>query len=63
MSAFLSPADLFSLTGYKRSADQIRWLKRNGIAHYVNKLGRPVVWKDQQSASRPVARKELGHVQ
>ncbi len=62
MSAlFLDLADLQELTGYKRRADQIRWLRCNGVPHYVNSLGRPVVTRDSLSA-RPVARFELGAV-
>lgn len=40
---FLTPDDLRILTGYRIPAYQIRWLTRNGIRHWVNRAGRPVV--------------------
>ena len=39
---FLTPADLFVLTGYKLPAKQIRWLESHGYPHDVNAAGRPV---------------------
>jgi hypothetical protein len=45
-SAFLSDEDIVILTGYKRSGDQVAWLKRNGVPHWVNAAGRPVVRAD-----------------
>ena len=52
---YLEHAELVYLTGYKRPADQIRWLKRNGVPYIVNRLGRPVVRKDMErtTARRP----------
>lgn len=57
---YLEHAELVHLTGYKRPADQIRWLKRNGVPHIVNRLGRPVVRKDMEK--RTAARPEYGPV-
>jgi cobyric acid synthase len=55
VSAFLSYTDLVVLTGYKRSADQIRWLREKGIPHTVNAKKRPVVRADlgQQAPQAP----------
>ena len=46
MSAFLSADDLVLLTGYKRPADQARWLDRNRIPFTINAKGHPVVPRD-----------------
>lgn len=59
MTAFLDAAELVTLTGYKRPADQIRWLLRNHIPHNVNRLGRPVVLRNLQSE---IPEPELGPV-
>lgn len=40
---FLTPAELAELTGYKIPAYQVRWLVRNGVRHWINRAGRPVV--------------------
>jgi len=40
---FLTPEELQILTGYKRASRQIRWLQENGIRHWVNGHGLPVV--------------------
>jgi hypothetical protein len=45
-SAFLSADDLVVLTGYKRPADQARWLEEHGIPFTINARGRPVVLRD-----------------
>jgi hypothetical protein len=42
---FLSRDEVQELTGYKRAADQIRWLARARLPHAVNAAGRPVVSK------------------
>lgn len=57
---FLEPAELVVLTGYKRPADQARWLERNRIPFTVNRLGRPVVRRDMDKS--PLAAPELGPV-
>lgn len=56
---FLNASELETLTGYKRPADQVRWLERNGVPHYVNALGRPVVRQDMRQPSNAP---QLGHV-
>ncbi len=44
MSAlFLTVDELRELTGYVQAAAQIRWLRRNGIAHTVRCDGKPRV--------------------
>ena len=40
---FLTPAELYDLTGYKRRADQLAWLKARGYKHEINALGRIIV--------------------
>lgn len=40
---FLTPEQLQELTGYVQAAAQIRWLRKNGVQHYVRADGRPVV--------------------
>jgi cobyric acid synthase len=59
LSAFLSYADLVLLTGYKRPADQIRWLRDKGIPHTVNARKRPVVRADLKP---PTQAPQLGMV-
>lgn len=61
LTMFLTPEELQQLTGYKLAAHQVRWLKANGVPHFVNALGRPVVSKDLL-AGKPVAQFELGEV-
>ncbi len=48
----LTQADLVALTGYRRGAEQVRWLTRNGIAHYVTRSGRPAVTWDAISGTQ-----------
>ena len=59
LNAFLDQDDLRTLTGYKRPADQIRWLEENGVPHMVNRLNRPVVRRDLETQ---VAEPELGPI-
>jgi hypothetical protein len=40
---FLNPDQLAELTGLRQSAAQLRWLRKNGITHYVRADGRPIV--------------------
>lgn len=41
---FLTDAELFDLTGYRRNADRCRWLDKNGWTYERNAItGRPVV--------------------
>ena len=58
-SAFLSAEDLILLTGYKRPADQARWLEDHGIPFLRNSLGKIVVKRDLEAVDR---RPELGVV-
>jgi hypothetical protein len=60
MSAFLDEADLLRLTGYKRPADQARWLEDHGIPFLRNSLGRCVVRRDLGKTALPSP--ELGPV-
>lgn len=57
---YLNAEERETLTGYKRSADQIRWLERNGVPHSVNSRGEPVVRKDMDKTT--VSEPELGPV-
>jgi hypothetical protein len=59
-SAFLDEEDLRRLTGYKRPAEQKRWLDEHGIGYAVNRLGRPVVRRDMDKSA--VTEPELGPV-
>lgn len=56
---FLDDGDLLRLTGYKRAADQVRWLEDNGIPFVVNRLGRPVV---RRNMSETLPEPELGPI-
>ena len=40
---FLTPEDLYALTDYKRSAEQLRWLRENNYAHTTGASGKPKV--------------------
>lgn len=44
-SQFLSAEDIIILTGRKNKTQQIEWLRRNGVQHYINMAGRAVVPK------------------
>ena len=59
-AAFLDDDDLRRLTGYKRPADQARWLERQGVPFTMNARGRPVVRKDMDKTA--VTAPELGAV-
>ncbi|MCE5393963.1 MAG: DUF4224 domain-containing protein [Acidithiobacillus sp.] len=43
MATFLTPEDLYNLTGLKTKPGQIRWLQERGYRHEVSAVGRPVV--------------------
>ena len=60
MNAFLDEAELVTLTGYKRPADQIRFLEDRGIPHRVNSRNKPVVLRDLSEPE--LAPLELGPV-
>lgn len=59
MNAFLDPDELRTLTGYKRAADQIRWLQYHNVPHMVNALGKPVV---RRELDRAESEPEVGNV-
>lgn len=40
---FLTKDDIVNLTGYRRPADQCRWLKSHGWKYEISAVGRPVV--------------------
>jgi len=50
VSRFLTKDDLVSLTGYKRAAEQRRWLIKNGYAFDVRGDGRPALLWGQVEA-------------
>ena len=39
----LTPEQVCELTGYKRAAEQARWLKENGFKFRLDRLGKPRV--------------------
>lgn len=43
---FLTSEQLQELTGYRQAAAQVRWLRKNGVAHYVRSDGKPKVHED-----------------
>jgi hypothetical protein len=40
---FLTPAEIETLTGYRRPSAQVRWLRRHGYRFTLSGLGEPVV--------------------
>lgn len=44
---FASEDAIRTLTGYKRPADQIRWLRANGYRFRLSRAGRPVVLESE----------------
>jgi hypothetical protein len=58
---FLTAAQLAELTGYVKPSKQIEWLRRNGVPHFVNAAGRPVVKADMLHKT-PVSAYNLGPV-
>lgn len=61
MAAFLTADEIHTLTGYKRPADQVRWLQDRGISHVVNARGKPVVASDVLN-KRTLPEVELGPI-
>jgi Domain of unknown function (DUF4224) len=43
---FLTLDQLYELTGLTQAAAQVRWLRKNGIRHYIRADGRPSVPAD-----------------
>lgn len=60
--AFLTPEELHTLTGRRRAKLQIAELRRMGVPHEVNALGRPVVWRDRSPHHAPAQVPALGIV-
>ena len=52
---FLSREELRQLTGYKRPAEQRRWLSENGYAFEVRGDGRPALLWEQVRARQSVS--------
>lgn len=42
-SLTLTPAEVAELSGYRRPAEQIRWLTQAGVAFFIGRDGRPRV--------------------
>lgn len=57
---YLTPEELETLTGYKQSASQARWLERQGVPFVRNARGFPVVRRDMDKTT--VSEPELGPV-
>jgi len=53
---FLTDQEIFELTGRRQRTKQISWLLKNGIKHFINGIGRPVVPRAiiESSSSVPV---------
>lgn len=51
-STFLTEAEVVQLTGRRMKSRQITWLKAQGIAHWVNATGHPVVSRVAISGQR-----------
>lgn len=47
---FLTPDELYALTGYRRPAWQIRWLRAQGIEPYISARGDVVITRDAVEA-------------
>ena len=58
---WLTEADLIKGTGYTQAAAQIRYLVREGIAHHVDRWGRPQVTWAQWEAKPGVKAKDDGY--
>lgn len=59
-SQFLSTEDIQILTGRKNKTQQIEWLRRNGVQHYINMAGRAVVPKTAITGIQQQAQKQTG---
>jgi hypothetical protein len=46
MSLTLSRDELVELSGYRRAAEQIAWLRKQGIPHFIARDGHPRVLRD-----------------
>lgn len=61
-SAFLTDAELQTLTGRRRPKLQIAELVRMRIPHDVNALGRPIVWRHRVATPAEASAPALGPV-
>lgn len=52
MTAFLSPEEVETLTGYKRASDQHTWCANNDVHAWLNAKGECIVPRDLRSRSR-----------
>lgn len=52
---FLTDDELHDLTGYRRHAEQVKWLRKNGVRVFVRADGAPRVLRDDLAA-RPERR-------
>lgn len=43
MSGFLTKANIRTLTGLEDKAEQVAWLRKNGVHHFVNAAGKIIV--------------------
>ena len=59
---WLSESELIDLTGYKKPACQVRWLKEKRIKHFVRRDGRPIVLIANLQPQGKEERTELGIV-
>lgn len=50
MNLFLTPEEMFELTGYKRSLQQIKWLDNHGWIFTQNANNRPIVTRKYAEA-------------
>lgn len=55
---FLTQQQIQELTGYRRKCEQVRWLRKNGIRHYVRADGHPTVPANALEAPRQKVRAE-----
>lgn len=59
----LSRSEVVELTGYKRPGEQVEWLRRNGIPHFIAGDGRPRVVRavllSATEAAKPAPRLRL----
>lgn len=53
----LTPAQLVELTGYRQKSAQVRWLRENGVLHYVRADGHPNVPESALEAPREPSRR------
>lgn len=49
---FLTDLELHDLTGYRRHAEQVRWLRKNGVRHFIRKDGAVRVLRSELEAGR-----------